>query len=66
MVWTEGFGRSSIPKTIRSSPWVYVALPNQEIEYFQMHEDTKDEPRRQRWLVRATRVWRLLKALAIL
>ena len=52
MVWTE--------------PWVYVALPNQEIEYFQMHEDTKDEPRRQRWLVRATRVWRLLKALAIL
>ena len=29
MVWTD--------------PWVYVALPNQEIEYFQMHEP-KDEP----------------------
>jgi len=51
MVWTE--------------PWVYVALPNQEIEYFQMHEP-KDEPRRERWFVQVTRVWRLLKTLTIL
>ena len=42
MVWTE--------------PWVYVALPNQEVEYFQMHEP-KDEPRPERWLVQMTRAW---------
>ena len=52
MVWTE--------------PWVYVALPNQEIEYFQMHNPEKDEPRRERWFVQVTRVWRLLKTLTIL
>ena len=53
MVWTD--------------PWVYVALPDQEIEYFQMHEP-KDEPlrARQRWVLQMVRAWRLLKTLAIL
>ena len=32
-------------------PWIYVALPDQEIEYFQMRSPEKDEPRRRRWLV---------------
>ena len=50
MVWTD--------------PWVYVALPDQEIEYFQMRSRRpKDEPRSERWrgLVQMTRVSRLLK-----
>ena len=52
MVWTD--------------PWVYVALPGQEIEYFQMHNPEKDEPQRRRWLIQVMRVWGLLKTLAIL
>ena len=49
-----------------TDPWVYVALPDQEIEYFQMHEPN-DEPRPDgRWVLRMTRAWRLLKALTIL
>ena len=47
-------------------PWVYVALPDQEIEYFQMRSPEKDEPRRRRWIVQVMRVWGLLKTLAIL
>ena len=55
MVWTD--------------PWVYVALPDQEIEYFQMRSP-KDEPHSERWswsfAPEVMRVWRLLKTLAIL
>ena len=60
-MWT----RPSLLVAVWTEPWVYVALPNQEIEYFQMHEP-KDEPRRERWFVQVTRVWRLLKTLTIL
>ena len=33
---------------LRTEPWVYVALPDTEIEYFQMHEP-KDVVPRQPW-----------------
>ena len=51
MVWTD--------------PWVYVALPNQEIEYFQMKEPEDAVPR-QRWVGRFLRAYAMLKTLAIL
>ena len=54
MVWTD--------------PWVYVALPDQEIEYFQMRnpKDERAKITRSRWVAQMSRVWRLLKTLAIL
>lgn len=55
-------GRANAPP----NPWVYVALPGQEIEYFQMQQE---EPRPQKkaplWR-RIARIYRLLKSLAIL
>ena len=69
LVWTEGFGRSSIPKAIRSSPWVFVQLPGQEIVYMQLEPEKEVHKRpglRMRdvmWLIR----WvSRLKSLAIL
>ena len=67
MVYTEGFGRSLIPKAIRSSPWVYVAMPGQHIEYMQMHESDDSTPKHRPSVVR--QVWRMyvfLKRLTLL
>ena len=51
---------------LRTEPWVYVALPDTEIEYFQMHEP-KDVVPRQRWIGLAVlRTYRVLKSLSIL
>ena len=47
-------------------PWVYVALPGQEIEYFQMqHEEPPKKAAPLLWR-RVARIYRLLKSLAIL
>ncbi len=51
---------------LRTEPWVYVALPDTEIEYFQMHEP-KDVVPRQPWIGFAVlRTYRALKSLSIL
>ena len=57
-------GRANAPP----KPWVYVALPGQEIEYFQMQQE---EPRPKGKALdplmrRIARIYRLLKSLAIL
>lgn len=48
-------------------PWVYVALPGQEIEYFQMQQE-EPSPKKAPppYLERIARIYRLLKSLAIL
>ena len=45
-----------------TDPWVYVALPDQEIEYFQIQSGPETAPKRFAFGV----LYRLLKSLAIL
>ena len=61
-------GRANAPP----KPWVYVALPGQEIEYFQMQQE-EPSPKKAppllfppSYLERIARIYRLLKSLAIL
>ena len=54
-------GRANAPP----KPWVYVALPGQEIEYFQMQQEEPPPKKAPLWR-RIARIYRLLKSLAIL
>ena len=54
-------GRANAPP----KPWVYVALPGQEIEYFQMQQEEPPKKAAPLWR-RVARIYRLLKSLAIL
>ena len=49
----------------KPDPWVYVALPGQEIEYFQMQPPRTTKKAVPLWQ-RIARIYRLLKSLAIL
>ena len=53
---------------LRTEPWVYVALPDTEIEYFQMHEPKDVVPRQRVGAIgfAVLRTYRALKSLSIL